>query len=462
MTLRLRLALFIATAIALALLAQGIFGYLSFERLLFATLDRDLSAYVGRIMGQLHFEQERGMPPGGPGRSLGMGMGMGEPFSGRVASARLIQNGVAVRTWGDFSSEIPLPSASGIADGSIEVRSYGDWRVGKLVVAPGIYLQAALQAQPVASSLSNYRQTVIFTVLLVSLLGALTAWWLSGPALRPLQHLLETTQKVAHSGDLSLRVPEARGGELGKLSQTFNEMMERLSAFLKRETEFTRNAAHELRTPLAAMRLQLGSYAHQQASAEETLQVVSQEVERMTRLSEALLTLAREGRSQQVGLDLAEIAREVAEKAGVPYLGPAHLELSGDPILLRQALVNLLNNARKHAPGAEARVSLEVKPGPAPLASQAAQKAGAREARGLNPSPHPTFAILSVRDNGPGMSPEALMRATEAFYRAPGTRVSGSGLGLSVVAQVAQVHGGWLELKSDKPGLQASLWVKIA
>lgn len=155
----------------------------------------------------------------------------------------------------------------------------------------------------------------------------------------------------------------------------------------------------------------------------------------MTHLSESLLTLAREGRGQRVGLDLAQLAREVAQKAGVPYQGPPHLETSGDPILLRQALENLLSNAQKYAPGAPVRLEL---------------------------SQEGDFAVLSVLDEGPGMPPEVLKRAAEPFYRAPGTRVPGNGLGLSVAAQVAQVHGGRLELKNLEPhGLKAELWIRV-
>ncbi|MCL6528342.1 MAG: HAMP domain-containing protein [Thermaceae bacterium] len=442
MTLRARLALFIAVTIALALLAQGVFGYLSFRRLLLYNLDRDLGSYVGRLLADLRLGSE------GDDR-LRRGGRAGRGPEGYVARARLVQDGEVLRAWGEFPSTVPLlepaPPPPG-SDRPMEIRSYSGWRVASLRLGPGTYLQAALQSQQVENSLANYRSTVLFTVLLISLLGAGVAFGLSGPALRPLQHLLETTARVAHSADLSLRVPEVGGGELRQLSQTFNQMMDRLSAFLRRETEFTRNAAHELRTPLAAMRLQLDSYASGQATSEETLAVVEEEVERMTRLSEALLVLAREGRSQRIACDLAALARAMAGEAGAVYEGPVRLELSADPLLLRQALSNLLSNARKYAPGAEVRVGLELREPP------------------YKASDHPkrAFALLSVTDTGPGMSPEALERAPEPFFRAPGNRVAGNGLGLSVVAQVAQAHGGFLRLEPNSPhGLRAEVWLAV-
>lgn len=443
MSLRLRLALFIALAIALALLVQGFLGYASFERLQMGNLERDLNAYLARIADQL--EGRRGLPRlfwrerGDESstelmerlRNGAYPLPLPNPTpAGVIAHARLVQGQVVLREWGSFPSEIPLSN-------QLEARLEQNWLYKSVRLGPSLYLQGALEASQVRASLVGYQQTVLFTALVVALLGAGVAWLVSGPALRPLRHLQQAARRVADSGDLSLRVPAEGSGELLHLSQTFNQMLERLSAFRQRETEFTRNAAHELRTPLTSLRLQLDALQQGLASPEETLSVVREEVERMTHLSESLLTLAREGRGQRVGLDVAQLAQEVAQKAGVPYQGPLHLETSGDPFLLRQALENLLSNAQKYAPGAPVRLEL------------------------AHSDDH-RFAILRVQDEGPGMPPEVLKRAAEPFYRAPGTRVPGNGLGLSVAAQVAQVHGGRLELRNLEPrGLAAELWIRV-
>lgn len=437
MSLRLRLALFIALAIALALLVQGFLGYASFERLQMGNLERDLNAYLARIADQL--EGRRG-PPRLFRRERGnesstelvdtYSLPLPNPAPvGAIAHARLVHDDTVLRVWGSFPDEIPLDSRP-------EARLEQNWLYKSVRLGPNLYLQGALEASQVRASLAGYQQTVLFTALVVALLGAGVAWLVSGPALRPLRHLQQATRRVADSGDLSPRVPAEGSGELLHLSQTFNQMLERLSAFRQRETEFTRNAAHELRTPLTSLRLQLDALQQGLASPEETLSVVREDVERMTHLSESLLTLAREGRGQRVGLDVAQLAQEVAQKAGVPYQGPLHLQTSGDPFLLRQALENLLSNAQKYAPGAPVRLELAH-------------------------SDDRQFAILRVQDEGPGMPPEVLKRAAEPFYRAPGTRVPGNGLGLSVAAQVAQVHGGRLELRNLEPrGLAAELWIR--
>ncbi|MCS7067979.1 MAG: HAMP domain-containing sensor histidine kinase [Meiothermus sp.] len=445
MSLRVRLALFIALAIALALLVQGFLGYASFERLQMGSLERELDAYLGRIVGQLEGRRgpsrwlRRERDGDGPRftspnplerlRLEDRDVPMNPTQAGTIAHARLVHSGTVLREWGRFPDELPFSS-------SPVPRLEQNWLFRSVRLGPEMYLQGAVEASQVRASLAGYRQTVLLTALVVALLGALAAWLLSGPALRPLRHLLEATRRVADSGDLSLRVPPEGSGELRHLSQTFNQMLERLSAFRQRETEFTRNAAHELRTPLTALQLQLDAHRQGLSTPEETLSVVQEEVERMTHLSESLLTLAREGRGQRVGLDLAQLAQAAARNAGVPYQGPQGLQIMGDPFLLEQALENLLSNAQKYASGA--RVELE-------------------------PATDPTFVVLRVRDTGPGMPPEVLKRAAEPFYRAPGVRVPGNGLGLSVVAQVARAHGGRLVLAPNQPqGLCAELWLRVA
>jgi signal transduction histidine kinase len=431
-TLRVRLALLIAAAIAVALLLQGVFSYLNFRQALYASLDHDLGAYLGQTLSE---SEQQPRPGGDPPRD---NPPPSQPPLDPLGSARLIVDGTVVRTWAQFPNNIPLPRTG--VDTRVDAPvSLGPWRVRGERLPSGGYLQAAISEQGVLSNLERYRQSVGLTIVLVSVFGAWLAWWLTGPALQPLRHLTQTARQVAHSGDLSLRVTTTSGGELGDLGQTFNDMLERLTEFLSRETQFTRNASHELRTPLTSLKLHLSAYRQGLTTPIETLEVVGEEVERMTRLTESLLVLAREGRALQVNVDVAVLAAEMAADAGTTYSGPNHLQLLADPTLLQQALRNLLENAEKYAPGSDVNVSLVVLP--------------------HDQKPH---AVLSVKDRGLGLSPEALARATQAFYRDPGVRVAGSGLGLSVVEQIARVHRGHLELKPNSPqGLEVQLWLPL-
>ncbi len=433
MTLRVRLALLIAAAIAAALLFQGVFSYLSFRQALYASLDHDLGAYLGQTLSEF----DRQQPPQ-PELEPSLRPQPAPPLD-TLGSARVLENRIVIRTWAQFPSNIPLPNASLLEASTGTTVSIGAWRVRGERLPRGQYLQAAISEQTVLASLANYRQSVGFTALLVSVFGAWLAWWLTGPALKPLRLLTQTARQVANSGDLSLRVTTTQGGELGDLSQTFNEMLERLTEFLTRETQFTRNASHELRTPLTALKLQLSAYRQGLTTPSETLLVVSEEVERMTQLTESLLTLAREGRAVAVHFDLAELASKMALETGATYTGSNCLQVFADPTLLRQALQNLLENAEKYAPKSVVTVSLNILP--------------------YNQKPH---AVLGVKDQGLGLPKDSLARATQAFYRAPGVRVAGSGLGLSVVEQIAKVHFGHLELKNNLPqGLEVSIWLPL-
>ena len=424
MNLRTRLAVFIALSVALALLVQGVSGYLSFRQQAFASLDRDLAAYLNRV--EQNVFRRRG-DRGGPGPLTAFS----EDF---VARARVIYRGTVYEQDEGFPEDVPLEPTA-------QPQTYGMWRVVSRLPngnrADDLYIQVAVSSREVIGSLVRYRQTLFLTILSVSALGAVVALLVSRPALRPLHYLLTTAKAVASSGDLSLRVPAGGEGELGELSETFNHMLERLAAFRARESAFTRSASHELRTPLTAMKLHLGSLRAGYTTTEETVAALEQELDRMTRLSEALLTLAREGRAERVEVDLASLVKTVAREAKAAYLGEETLALVGDPLLIHQALTNLTDNARLHAPEADLKVTLEVR-----------RDAGQR------------FAVVTVADTGPGLNEQERKRVTEAFYRTPGTTVQGSGLGLAVATQVAEAHGGQLRLCANFPrGLKVELWL---
>lgn len=239
-------------------------------------------------------------------------------------------------------------------------------------------------------------------------------------------------EQVTASGDLSARVPEpGGGGELARLGHTFNSMLTRLQAFRQRETEFTRHASHELRTPLTALRAHPDANKQGWVTDAEVLRTADVQVERLTRLTSALLLLSRENRVLKTTFDLGARVRSVTEYHDAAYRGPDSLRWTGNETLITQALENLLRNAQRHAPSAKVTVTLNVQDGQLQLA---------------------------VEDNGAGVPAEALCHLGEPFYRAPGTVVSGSGLGLAVVRRIAEVHGGQLLISAAPPhGLRVAL-----
>ncbi len=368
-------------------------SYLAFKRLLEADLDRSLLFFVGAL-------SEGRRPPRGE------------------FAFRLVR--------GEEAHQSPnFPDWPRLTPGAYWREG---WRVLVLEV-PGGTLTVARYDPGAVAALQSFRLALLGTGGALTLLFALLASRVAQVALRPLSRLTEVAQRVADSGDLSHRVEAKGSGELKALAESFNHMLERLQAFLDRERRFTRDAAHELRTPVAAALAQVEGAEAGYLPKEEALQAAKEELLRMKRLVEALLVLAREGRVERVGLDLAALARQEAEAFRVPYQGPEALPFLGDPLLLAQALRNLLQNARLHGEGRGVEVALR----------EEGQE-----------------AVLEVRDQGPGMPEEALKEAGRPFFRASGK--PGEGLGLSVAQKVAEAHGGRLELLANRPsGLVARL-----
>jgi signal transduction histidine kinase len=413
MSLRLRFALLIAILIATAVIAQGAVGYVRFERLGIAEADRMLQDFL----------EDRIRPPRRDGRR-----GDRPSIRSEVDSsvrARVKQGEVVLQTFGSAFPNNVVVLERGFS-------TIGEWRALLIDVPNGTRFEAITNLGQQRLGASNYLRTLGLTVPLFAGLGALAAWLLSAQALKPLEALIVASRRVAESGNLAERVQHGQGqGELERLSRTFNSMLERLQSFREREVGFTRTAAHELRTPLAAMQAQLDAQANGWASSEEALTTARTQVERMTKLSEALLVLAREGQIEMLEFDLGKMISELATKRQAAFIGSSQFIWIGNPILLERAVENLLENASKHAPNTAITVQLETKP---------------------------NQVLISVTDTGLGMTPEALARATEAFYRAAGTKAYGSGLGLAVVAQIAKAHSGTLHLENAAPhGLRAVL-----
>jgi two-component system, OmpR family, sensor kinase len=277
----------------------------------------------------------------------------------------------------------------------------------------------------------NEAVTVVALVLGgVLLLASALAWIVAGRVLAPLRLLSDTAQGITES-DLTRRIAVQGDDELARLSRTFNAMLDRLEAAFSSQRDFVNDAGHELRTPITIIRGHLELLGDDPEERRETVAIVTDELDRMTRFVDDMLLLAklqRGGFLHPELLGLGTLSDELLAKAQAlgdrDWVVDSRGEgtLRADRQRLTQALMGLAQNAVQHtAPGDEIGVGTEVRDG---------------EAR------------LWVRDTGPGVHEEDRERIFERFARATDAprRSEGAGLGLAIVRAIATAHGGRVEL----------------
>jgi heavy metal sensor kinase len=273
------------------------------------------------------------------------------------------------------------------------------------------------------------------------LLTGITAYWLARKALAPVKELDRSTQEItADRLDRRLSVSNPTD-ELGRLTQTINEMIGRLERSFAEIRRFTADASHEIRTPLTAIRTETEVALRKPLSASDCqalLGSVLEECDRLTRLTDQLLTLARQDagvtRSALENVDLAllvkdvtETLRPLAENKGLHLVFHADepAKVSGDNLGLRQVFFNVLDNAIKYTPsGGSITVQMKHSDGQ---------------------------AIVTIKDTGIGIPPEHLPHVFDRFYRVDKARSraeGGTGLGLSIARGTVSAHGGRIELTS--------------
>jgi len=266
------------------------------------------------------------------------------------------------------------------------------------------------------------------------LLAAIGGWFLSAAALRPVERMRRQAEDISeHDAASRLEVPGTHD-EIAALATTMNDLLERLQEALLRQRAFVADAGHELRTPLALLRTELELADRPQrteAELRDALHHAAGSVERLARLTEDLLLLARTDDSIEQRFELVRLpeiveasvatARELAPGAGVSIdvEVPERLDVSGSSSLLQRAVDNMVENALRYAPEGSTITVRASAVGPA--------------------------AVVEVLDDGPGFAPEFLPDAFERFRRADDARArvdGGSGLGLAIVLAITRVHGG--------------------
>jgi len=279
--------------------------------------------------------------------------------------------------------------------------------------------------------------------LIMPLLAGLI-WFVVGRGLAPLETIAGAV-RARHSTSLAPLSTQGVPGELSPLVGELNSLLERLGAALETQRRFVADAAHELRTPLAALRLQaqLAERAQDPLARTQAIVELKNGVERATRVVEQLLTLARQTPEARPGgseaVDLVSLAQAVvSECAGLAAQKDVDLGLGrvdaavvdGDPAALRVLLANLVDNAVRYTPrGGAVDVDIGIE--------DAVDAAGT--------------AVVAVSDTGPGIAQGERERVFDRFYRVPGSGEVGSGLGLSIVREIAARHAARVTLE-ERPG----------
>jgi two-component system OmpR family sensor kinase len=432
---RVRLTLAFAAAMAVVLAAVGLFVYQRVAEELLGTVDQTLVGQAreesssgkvdtdtgsGRTLAQLFDAQGRlrhSQPLGQP------------PLVGRQVLAEA--NG-GRRVWFDM----PLPGRK------------GTWRVLAQPASSGNGV--AVLARSLASrqeSLDHLRHELLIFLPLALLAASLGGYALTAGALRPVEDLRRRAEAVTPGEPSKLPVPPA-GDEVSRLALTLNDMLARLQAAVEHERRFVADASHELRTPLALLRTELDLALRRPRSREElesALRSAAEETQRLSRLADDLLLIARADQgSLPIRLEvvaagdlLADAAARFAGRASLlgrkVRVEETALHIDADPLRAGQALVNLVDNALTHGGG-----SVE-------LAAEERDR----------------LVELHVRDGGSGFPDAFRSRAFDRFSRADEARGrGGSGLGLSIVELVARAHGGAVGL-ANSPSGGADVWIAL-
>ena len=290
---------------------------------------------------------------------------------------------------------------------------------------------------------ADYRKNSLIISAVLALLGGVATYFISGHALRPLREFSDKIEKVQAQNLADSRIEENQVKELNQLSVSYNRMLERLSDAFEIQRQFTANAAHELRTPLALMQVQLDLYhsnSHPDNDA-DTVQMIKMVTEQNDRLNKMVKTLLDMSELQTVGRDdeiildalvdeVLEDLEPLAEGKNIRLIGKCKdITMVGSDILIYRLVYNLVENAIKYNhSGGQVTVTADRKE---------------------------NHVYLSVEDTGAGIPEELKERVFEPFFRVDKSRsreLGGVGLGLALVREIVRVHDGSIVVKSNPSG----------
>ena len=431
--LRIRLALVFSIAMALVLGGAGWFAYAPVVSALYHALDQQLRGRAQDLSALI----QRG---GSLGTTDGRLVEQGEEFAQVLTSdGRVVDATPPLRRF-------PLLHGSEV----------GRARRGTLTVdrpsVPGLDEPARMLAVPVrqnilivgatrenrAEILRNLRDAFLIGGPLALLVASFAGYLLAGAALRPIESMRRRAAAIS-STSLSERLPVGEANdEVSRLGETLNAMLARIEGGVARERRFVADASHQVRTPLALLTAELELALRRGRSPDElreALRAAAASTQRLSRLAEDLLLLARaeEGRVQlkTEPTDVLDVLEAVADRFGA-RVDAQPLVVQADRLRLEQALSNLADNARRHGDG-DVMLTAHARNG---------------------------VVELHVLDDGAGFPEEFIARAFERFSRAGSSDPDGSGLGLAIVDTIARAHGGEAHA-ANRPEGGADVWLAL-
>ena len=290
---------------------------------------------------------------------------------------------------------------------------------------------------------TDYRNKSLLISSILSLLGGVITYFISGRALKPLSDFSNKIEEVQAQNLSDSRIEENKVKELNQLSVSYNKMLDRLSAAFEVQRQFTANAAHELRTPLALMQVQLDAYNSTEhpdndASATQTIQMVTEQNERLTKMVKTLLDMSElQTIARDETIDLDALIEEVlvdleplAQEKNITLTNQCNeVKLLGSDILIYRLVYNLVENGIKYN-----RID------------------GSVTVKAFTKDQH---IYLTVADTGNGIPKDLRERVFEPFFRLDKSRsreLGGVGLGLALVHEIVRVHDGTIQVKDNPIG----------
>jgi two-component system, OmpR family, sensor histidine kinase MprB len=427
-SLRARIALIAAVAVAVAVLVFSVGLYLATQRTLYANVDAALLELVGS-------EPEPGDAPPGPGARAG-------PYGGAGGFVQAVTvQGDVLRPPGSPGGELlPVSEQAREVAAGRSAREFETVMIGTVPVRiltvplqPGIAVQVARPLSEVEAVLDELRAQLLLAGLVGVLLAAGLGTLVARRAVRPVNELTRLAEEVARTQDLSRRIAGDREDEIGRLAAAFDRMLAELEQARSAQEQLVADASHELRTPLTSLRTNIEVLGQLERLDDEDRDALARDVvlqlDEFASLVSSLTELAR-GDRPTVDLVPVRLDEVVARVVARDRRTDANVDLATEPVTILgddgridRAVAELLENARKHAPGADVEVWVTAD------------------------------GVVTVRDHGPGIPEEDRPLVTGRFYRAATARgAPGSGLGLAIVGQIVVAHGGSIAVDAAPGG----------